>query len=102
MGDVLWSETGKGFFDVWFIMHLSFWIYMGSCLWSFRIPLPNALLGSVCIAYCWELFERYAEPRWPHIWLTPESWVNAYVSDPSTAILGVSFAWYALQRWRKV
>ena len=104
MGDaVTWFwpvRTGQTFIDVWTIFHLAFWVFMGSTLWAVKMPLPNALLGGVAAAYCWELFERYAEQRWPTIWLNPESWLNSYVSDPLTCVVGVAFAFYALENWR--
>lgn len=99
----LWPiSTGKSAVDVWTIFHLAFWIYMGSNFWSFNtwIDRPRAMLIGLVLAYLWEIFERYAERKWPHMWLTPESWYNAYVSDPLTCVVGMLFAWYALDNWR--
>jgi hypothetical protein len=32
--------------------------------------------------------------------LHPESFANAYVSDPLTSVLGVLFSYYVLEHWR--
>lgn len=99
----LWPiRTGKTLIDVWTIFHLAFWVFMGSNFWAVQryIDRPRAMLAGLCGAYLWELFERYAERKWPNVWLTPESLVNSYVSDPLTCVLGMLFAWYALDNWR--
>ncbi len=99
----LWPvQTGRTFFDVWSIFHLTFWVFAGSVFWSFRdgFERPRAMLVGLALAYVWELFERWAEPRYPDRWLNPESGLNAYVSDPLTCVLGMLFAWYALDNWR--
>jgi hypothetical protein len=95
-------RTGQTFFDVWSIFHLAFWVFMGSNFWAAQkfIERPRAMLVGLCLAYGWELFERYAEHKWPDVWLTPESHLNSYVSDPLTCVLGMLFAWYALDHWR--
>jgi hypothetical protein len=92
--------TGQSFLDVWTIAHLAFWTFIGSALWPMKIPLRTALLACVSVAFAWEVFERFAEKKWPHIWLSPESWLNAYVSDPLTAVVGVAGMYYALNHWR--
>ena len=95
-------RTGRTFFDVWTIFHLSFWLFFGSCSWAARhyIDKPHALLIGLTMAYGWEIFERYAERKWPNIWLNPESPLNSYVSDPLTCLVGILFAWWALTYWR--
>lgn len=93
-------RTGQTFFDVWTIVHIAFWVYFGSLTWSFQIPRLYAMLGCLGIAFAWEVFERIMEPKRPDLWLTPESWLNAWVSDPLTCVIGVLFIWYALDNWR--
>jgi hypothetical protein len=95
-------HTGHTFFDVWTIFHQAFWLFAGSCFWAFRdtIEKPRALVVGLVMAYGWEVFERYAERRWPDRWLNPESWLNSYVSDPLTCVVGILAAWYALDNWR--
>jgi hypothetical protein len=96
----LWPiRTGKTFVDVWAVVHLSFWIFMGSCFWAVKIPRGWALLLGLVLAFGWEVFERFAEKRWPNLWLNPESWVNAYISDPMTCVIGVLGIYWALDRW---
>ena len=58
----------------------------------------RALLGSFFLAVLWEIFERSAEKKWPQVWLHPEGWLNAWVSDPLTAFLGVWFAYYLVAK----
>jgi hypothetical protein len=100
---IFWPiKTGQTFFDVWTIFHLSFWIFMGSNFWNIQkfINRPQAMLIGICLSYVWEIFERYAERKWPNIWLSPESFINSYISDPMTCVIGILFAWFALDNWR--
>ena len=97
----LWPiRTGRTFFDVWSLVHFAFWFVVGSVPWSTKMSRPLAL--GLCLggAYAWEVFERYAEKRWPNLWLNPESWQNAWISDPLMCMLGVLSVWYALDHWR--
>lgn len=75
---------------------------MGSNFWAFGkfISREQSMLLGLALSYAWEFFERYSERKWPHIWLTPESFVNSYISDPLTCVIGLLFAWYALDNWR--
>ena len=98
-------STGKTFFDVWSIAHLSFWMFIGSALWPITSKQPiwlkaSVLGGCLVVAYSWEIFERFGEKRWPTLWLNPESPLNSWVSDPLMCLLGVGFMWYALEYWR--
>jgi hypothetical protein len=96
----LWPiKTGRTLFDVWAVVHLSFWVFAGSCFWAVKIPKGWALVIGLVLALAWELFERFAEKKWPNLWLNPESWVNAYVSDPMTYIIGILGIYWALDRW---
>ena len=106
----LWGHTGRSFIDVWSIFHVAFWVFFGSVLWSKQNAAVTAgkpsrrslhLAGCMGAALLWEVFEKYAEKKWPTMWLTPESWYNSWVSDPLTCVLGVLFALYALDHWRK-
>lgn len=94
------GRTGYAFFDVWSIVHFCFWVFFGSGFWSMKTNRPLTMALCMLLAYMWEVFERYAEKRWPDLWLNPESWWNAYLSDPLTCVLGVGFVWYALDHWR--
>jgi len=99
--------TSKSFFDVWSIAHLSFWIFIGSCLWPFMKEdswWPKriiALIICLIFAFGWEIFEKYAEINWPKLWLHRESWINSWISDPLTTIIGVIGMMWALDRWAK-
>jgi hypothetical protein len=92
--------TGKSFLDVWSIFHLSFWLFIGSCLWAWRVDRAWAYGVCLALAYAWELFERYGEGHYPKVWLNPESWYNSYLSDPLTCVVGLAFAFYVLDNWR--
>jgi hypothetical protein len=96
-----WGHTGTSFLDVWTIFHLAFWVFFGSCIWAFKWNRRAALIGCLVGAFAWEFFEKYAEKAWPNRWLNPESLWNSYISDPLTCLLGVCFAFYALDHWRK-
>lgn len=106
----LWGHTGKSFVDVWSIFHVAFWLVVGSVLWSREHA--QALLGKpsmrarntvICVgvALLWEAFERGAERWWPTLWLNSESWYNSWLSDPLTCVVGVMFASFALDHWRR-
>jgi hypothetical protein len=94
------GRTGYAFFDVWSIVHFCFWLVVGSGLWSAKVNRIHALIVCLVLAYGWEVFERYAEKKWPNLWLNPESWWNSWISDPLMAVLGLFFIWYALDNWR--
>jgi hypothetical protein len=100
--DWIWPiKTGRTFFDVWTIVHFSFWVFVGHIAWVFHWNRWYSMLCFIALAFIWEGFERYMEPRHPDLWQNPESWVNAYLSDGLfTCILGVLFIWYALDHWR--
>lgn len=103
MGWFFGGRTGYAFLDVWSIVHFCFWVYAGSVLWPMQKSRPLMMVGCLVGAYAWEVFERFAEKKWPKLWLNPESWWNAYLSDPLMCVLGVLgvlFVWYALDHWR--
>lgn len=95
-------RTGITFFDVWTIIHLCFWVFMGSNFWNMQplLSLKGALILGLLLSYAWEVFERYAEVQHPVVWKNPETWLNSYVSDPLTSIIGILIAWYMLDNWR--
>jgi len=78
----LWPiRTGRTVFDVWFVIHLCFWVFASSNMAAFHLPLATAIVIMAGVALSWELFERYAERRWPDIWRHPEAPVNSYLGD---------------------
>jgi hypothetical protein len=90
------ADTGKAFFDAWTLAHLSFWLFIGSCIWPSVHKFPwlskqrlIPFLACMVAAYGWEIFERVAEKKWPTAWLHPESAINSYLSDPLTTVVGV-------------
>jgi hypothetical protein len=90
--------TGKSFFDTSSIIHLAFWVFLGSCFAYGRISTLMAMVYMLAIAYTWEIFERFAEVKWPTIWLHPEGWLNAWVSDPLMGVLGVLVAYWLVKK----
>ena len=94
--------TGYSFFDIWTLVHLCFWIFMGSCLWGFKMRQWVAVLSSVGVAMLREGFEYfYAFPMWPDKWLDPESWWNSLLSDPLTAVVGVVGIYWLLNNRKR-
>jgi hypothetical protein len=93
-------KTGITFLDAWTVFHLAFWLFFGSCVYFLKIPRWQILSGCMALALAWEIFEKFAEKQWPHVWLNPESWVNSWISDPLTCVVGVLFSWYILDNWR--
>lgn len=96
------GNAGYAFFDYWTIMHLSFWLVTGSTIAA--VKLNRAIFAILCMssALMWEVFERFAETKWPEIWLSPESWWNAWLSDPLTVVVGLGVAFYGFDHWRGI
>lgn len=100
------GETGRSFIDVWSVAHLAFWLFVGSVLWPLvkdagTGPRLIALGACVIVAYLWELFEKFAEARWPALWLHPESLANSLISDPLTTVVGVMGMIWLLDRYAR-
>lgn len=93
------GKTGYSLIDVWSLAHLGFWIFVGSTLWAVRVNRVFAVLCCLSVAVSWEIFERFAEKLWPKIWLSPESWWNAWASDILTCFVGVLGMYLMLDRW---
>lgn len=90
-------KTGESFIDYWTLAHLSFWIFIASSMWAAKISWKITLLSCISIALSWELFERFAEKRWPEIWQEPESVINAYGSDILTVPIAI-LIWWTLRK----
>lgn len=93
------GHTGYSFLDVWSVVHLAFWIFVGSCLWVTKVHYVVALLCCLGVAYSWEVFEYFAQRKWTAVWLNPESWWNSWLSDPLTCVVGVLGIYLALNKW---
>ena len=100
--DWLLGRAGYAFFDYWFLSHLRFWLFFGTCIAA--VKLNRVVSGLVClgVALVWEIFEKFAEKAWPAIWQSPESWWNSWLSDPLTVVLGLAIAFIGFDRWRGV
>lgn len=94
----IFGKTGYSFIDVWSLAHLGFWVFVGSTFWALRASLTLALVCCMSAAFAWEIFEYFAQRKWTHIWLTPESWWNSWVSDPLTCLVGVAGMYLLLNR----
>jgi len=99
--DWLIGAAGYAFFDYWFLMHLSFWLVTGSTIAA--VKLNRAIFSMLCMstALLWEVFEIFAAKKWPDVWLSPEAWWNAWVSDPLTVVIGLGVAFYGFDHWRE-
>lgn len=93
------GRTGHSFFDYWTLSHFAFWFVVGSSTGTLKKRGFVVLVG-LCIAFWWEVFEKFAEKKWPAVWLTPESWLNSWVSDPLMCVLGLLIAWWGFDHWR--
>lgn len=93
--------TGVTLIDVWTLPHLGFWIFTGSTIWAFR--LHKWLSFGICLglAFSWEVFEKFAEHLWPDRWQDPESFINSWISDPLTCVIGFLGVWYLLDKRRR-
>ena len=98
--DWLWPiRTGKTFFDVPSAIHFAFWFFAGSGVYYLRLNRYWAMVGCLAVAYAWEVAERQCEKHFPTVFQHPESFLNAWVSDPFMCILGLLAVWYALDHW---
>jgi len=88
--------TGYSFLDTWSIVHLAFWIFVGSTLWALHVKKFSSLVGSLIVAIAWEVLEHFMAPIHPEIWKDPESWWNAWLSDPLMCAIGVLGIWWLL------
>jgi hypothetical protein len=95
----IWGHTGKSLFDYWFLAHIAFWFFVGSSLAAAKLNRAIAFAVCVGLAFWWEVFEKGAEKWWPHIWQSPESWLNSWVSD-MLATTFVLIAFYGYDKWR--
>ena len=90
--------TGKTLVDTSTVIHLCFWVFLGSCFAYAKAPLYRAIAACVALAYVWELVEIRCEARWPQVWQHSEGALNRWVSDPLTAVLGVWLAYWLVRR----
>ena len=93
------GHTGYSFIDIWSLIHLAFWIFIGSCLWATKVHRLVALLCCLGAAFSWEVFEFFAQRKWTDVWLNQESWWNSWLSDPLTCVVGVLGIYLALNKW---
>jgi hypothetical protein len=93
--------TGITFLDVWTLPHLGFWIMTGSTIWALRVNKWWGFISCMTIAMAWELFEKVAEHRWPERWQDPESWINSWISDPLTCVVGYFGIWWLLDHRKR-
>ena len=100
--DTFCCVTGQSFLDVWTIVHLAFWIFIGSCLWAWKFQEKPALIACFLLALLWEVFEYFIAFRfWPNVWLDPESFLNSLVSDPLTCLVGFAGIWAMLDHRKR-
>lgn len=88
--------TGYAFFDVWAIVHLAFWVFVGSTLWALHANKQWALAGSLGVSFVWEIIEHFMAPAHPEVWKDMESWWNSWLSDPLMCVVGVLGIWWLL------
>ena len=90
--------TGYSFLDVWAIVHLAFWVFVGSTFWALHVSRSVSVGCGLLFAFAWEIFEYFMAPTHPEIWKDPESWWNAWISDPLMCAIGVLGIWWLLDR----
>jgi hypothetical protein len=99
--DWLLPITGYSFFDVWTLVHLAFWIFVGSTLWAFHLTKWVSLACCLTVAFAWEIVENVMAPLHPEIWKDSESLWNAWISDPLTTVVGVLGIYWLLNRRKR-
>jgi len=100
----LYSVTGYSFFDYWAIAHFATWVAIANHVAKFtrnnelllRLTRKQCFIIGVVLAYVWEIVEAFLAPANPDTWTDPESWWNAWVSDPLTCVVAfVLMYWVA-------
>ena len=99
MPDWLWGRTGYAFFDNSSIIHFCFWVFFGSGPYYIGWPFWKGMLVCMPLALAWEVAEHFLAPAFPQYWKHPESWWNAWLSDPLMCVLGVGLAYLVLKYW---
>ncbi len=97
--DWLWGKTGYSMLDYWTLSHAAFWFVYGSTIAATKLNRALFLAVGLSVAVSWELFERFAERRWPDVWQSPESWWNAFISDLLCVGLA-ALAYWGFDKWR--
>lgn len=98
----LFGKTGYAFFDVSSLVHFSFWFFVGSIPWYLKTNRVLAMALCLAGAFVWEIAEHFLSRAYPTVWKNPESWWNAWVSDPLMCVLGVLLVWAALGKWTTI
>jgi hypothetical protein len=94
--------TGYSLLDVWTLAHTGFWLFVGSSLWGLKIKAWPAFLSCLAFSLLWEVFEEFVAFRfWSDHWLDPESWWNAWISDPMTVLAVPAIYWLLNHRPRR-
>lgn len=100
--------TGQDIFDVWSLFHFAFWVFFGHLAWmisraKFHFGIWTAWASlSLALAFVWEIVENYIlAPKYPEIWIHPESLMNSMVGDIITCIVGVGLTYAVLYNHHK-
>ena len=79
--------TKESTFDWWSVAHFGFFVFLASSLEALTHWFRNGswwwhLCWFVPVAIGWEVFERFAEKKWPAAWSNKvEHWSNAWIGD---------------------
>jgi hypothetical protein len=92
----------KGFWDLWSIIHFGFWAFIASAVAAAWEPcLAVHLIYTLVLGFVWEIFEYFAQRKWPEKWSHKiEPWVNSWIADPIANLLGASFGWFVVAYYR--
>ena len=93
------GKSGYSLLDPSTIIHFAFWVFVASNVYHLRLHRGWALFFFLLVAGGWEVFERFAEKNWPHVWLRPESWWNSWVGDMVVVPLACWFVWAIFDRY---
>lgn len=94
-----WGETGYSLLDYWTLAHLAFWFFIGNSIAGARMSRWKSYIVCLVLALCWEVFEKFAEKKWPDVWQSPESWMNSFGSDLLTVGCAL-VAFWGYDKWR--
>ena len=87
------GEAGSSFFDVWSVVHLAFWLVVGSNVEAIAAAKQHEwknvslVVGVLVGAYAWEFVERFLFEPAGYVRF-PEIWYNRWISDPLVGVLG--------------
>ena len=89
-----WTFFGieNSLLDLWSLIHAGFYGFVSSSIQAAWHPaLWVHIVWVLSLTLAWEIFEGFAEKKWPTMWKRKEHWSNRWIGDPISNSLGAAF-----------